>query len=94
PDACILMGEDISAPMLMEMPQERLAGIVTTRGSRNSHMAIVARAMGIPTVVGCQNLPLKKLDGKELIIDGFRGRVIANATAELKEQFQDIIAEE
>ncbi|HAM75724.1 MAG TPA: phosphoenolpyruvate-protein phosphotransferase PtsP [Alcanivorax sp.] len=94
PDDCILLGEDISAPMLMEVPRERIRGIVTTRGSRNSHMAIVARAMGIPTVVGCQNLPLKKLDGKELIIDGFRGRVIANATAELKEQFQDIIAEE
>ena len=94
PKACILMGEDISAPMLMEMPEENIVGIVTTRGSRNSHMAIVARAMGIPTVVGAQNLPLKKLDGKELIVDGFRGRVIANASAELKSQFEDIIAEE
>lgn len=94
PHHCILMGDDISAPMLMEMPQDRIAGIVTSRGSRNSHMAIVARAMGIPTVVGCQNLPLKKLDGKELMVDGFRGRVVANASAELKQRFEAIIAEE
>jgi phosphotransferase system enzyme I (PtsP) len=94
PENCILMGDDISAPVLMEMPHGRIAGIVTSRGSRNSHMAIVARAMGIPTVVGCQNLPLKKLDGKELIVDGFRGRVVANASAELKQQFEEIIAEE
>ncbi|ASK36611.1 phosphoenolpyruvate--protein phosphotransferase [Alloalcanivorax mobilis] len=94
PAHCILMGDDISAPMLMELPAERIAGIVTSRGSRNSHMAIVARAMGIPTVVGCQNLPLKKLDGKELIVDGFRGRVVANASVELKQQFEEIIAEE
>ncbi|WP_272961993.1 phosphoenolpyruvate-utilizing N-terminal domain-containing protein, partial [Alcanivorax jadensis] len=94
PDDCILLGEDISAPMLMEVPRERIRGIVTTRGSRNSHMAIVARAMGIPTVVGAQNLPLKKMDDKEIIVDGFRGRVVANASPELKEQFEEIIAEE
>lgn len=67
---------------------------MTTRGSRNSHMAIVARAMGIPTVVGAQNLPLKQMDDKEIIVDGFRGRVVANASPELKEQFEEIIAEE
>ncbi len=94
PAGCILIGEDISAPTLMEMPQERIAGIATSRGSRNSHMAIVARAMGIPTVVGAQNMPLKQLDGKEVIVDGFRGRLIVNAGTELKEQFQEIIAEE
>jgi phosphotransferase system enzyme I (PtsP) len=94
PDDCILLGEDISAPMLMEVPRERIRGIVTTRGSRNSHMAIVARAMGIPTVVGAQNLPLKQIDDKEIIVDGFRGRVVANASPELKEQFEEIIAEE
>ncbi|HBC19643.1 MAG TPA: phosphoenolpyruvate-protein phosphotransferase PtsP, partial [Alcanivorax sp.] len=94
PDDCILLGEDISAPMLMEVPRERIRGIVTTRGSRNSHMAIVARAMGIPTVAGAQNLPLKKMDDKEIIVDGFRGRVVANASPELKEQFEEIIAEE
>ncbi|WP_063521229.1 phosphoenolpyruvate--protein phosphotransferase, partial [Alcanivorax sp. HI0083] len=94
PDECILLGEDISAPMLMEVPRERVRGIVTTRGSRNSHMAIVARAMGIPTVVGAQNLPLKQMDDKEIIVDGFRGRVVANASPELKQQFQEIIAEE
>ncbi|EKF75484.1 phosphoenolpyruvate-protein phosphotransferase [Alcanivorax hongdengensis A-11-3] len=94
PEDCILLGEDISAPMLMEVPRERVRGIVTTRGSRNSHMAIVARAMGIPTVVGVQNLPLKQMDDKEIIVDGFRGRVVANASAELKHQFEEIIAEE
>ncbi|MGJ3256020.1 MAG: phosphoenolpyruvate--protein phosphotransferase [Alcanivorax sp.] len=94
PDECILLGEDISAPMLMEVPRERIRGIVTTRGSRNSHMAIVARAMGIPTVVGAQNLPLKQMDDKEIIVDGFRGRVVANASPELKQQFEEIIAEE
>lgn len=94
PESCILLGDEITTPMLMEVPRERIAAIATTRGSRNSHMAIVARAMGIPTVVGLQGVPLKKLDGSELILDGFRGRLIANATPELRQQFEDIIEEE
>ena len=90
----VLIGEEITTPMLMEIPSDCLAGIATTHGSRNSHMAIVARAMGVPTVVGASNLPLKQLDGKEVIIDGFRGRMIANATPELRTQFARIIEEE
>ncbi len=79
PDECILLGEDISAPMLMEVPRERVRGIVTTRGSRNSHMAIVARAMGIPTVLGAQTLPLQHMADNEIIVHGFRARVLATA---------------
>ena len=63
PDECILLGEDISAPMLMEVPRERIRGIVTTRGSRNSHMAIVARAMGIPTDMFTLMFALGRLPG-------------------------------
>ncbi|WP_111658371.1 phosphoenolpyruvate--protein phosphotransferase [Isoalcanivorax indicus] len=90
----ILLGDEITTTMLMEVPQERIKGIATSQGSRNSHMAIVARAMGIPTVVGIHGLPVKQMDGRELIVDGFRGRLISDATPELKHQFEEIIAEE
>jgi phosphotransferase system enzyme I (PtsP) len=94
PEQAILLGEEITTPMLMEVPREKIAGIATTRGARNSHMAIVARAMGIPTVVGLQGLPLKKLENREVIVDGFRGRFITDASPELREQFEQIIEEE
>lgn len=94
PEACVLLGDEITTPMLMEVPRECIQGIATTRGSRNSHMAIVARAMGIPTVVGAHTLPLKQMDGREIIVDAFRGRIIANAGVELKSQFEQIIREE
>ena len=93
-DNTILLGDDISAPMLMEIPHDKVSGIATVNGSRNSHMAIVARAMGIPTVVGAQNLPIKTLDGAPLIVDAFRGRVISRPSDELVHQFETIIAEE
>jgi phosphotransferase system enzyme I (PtsP) len=94
PENTILLGDEITTPMLMEVPHERVRGIATLRGAHNSHVAIVARAMGIPTVVGASGLPLKRMDGKEVIIDGFRGRVIIQATPELKRQFENIIRDE
>ena len=94
PANTILVGEEITTTTLMEFPREQVRGIVTTQGSRNSHMAIVARAMGIPTVVGVQGLPLKQIEGREVIVDGFRGRIIINPHTELKNQFETIIAQE
>jgi phosphotransferase system, enzyme I, PtsP len=94
PQNTVLIGEEITTAMLMEVPREYVVGIATSHGSRNSHMAIVARSMGIPTVVGAAGLPLKQLDGREVIVDGFRGRLIANANMELKHQFEQIIREE
>lgn len=87
----ILLGHEITTPMLMEVPQNCIAGIATLTGSYNSHVAIVARAMGIPTVVGAAGMPLKQMDGKEIIIDGYRGRVIIQASDDLKLRFATII---
>ncbi|MFN7096484.1 MAG: phosphoenolpyruvate-utilizing N-terminal domain-containing protein, partial [Gammaproteobacteria bacterium] len=45
PTHTILVGEEISAADLAEVPEGRLAGIVSGRGSINSHVAILARAL-------------------------------------------------
>lgn len=91
PKDSILLGDEITTPMLMEVPQECIRGIATLKGAHNSHVAIVARAMGIPTVVAASSMPLKQMDGKEVIIDGFRGRVIIQASKELRRQFKRVI---
>lgn len=52
PENTILVGEDISASMLAEVPSKKLIGVVSVRGSRTSHVAILARAMGISAVMG------------------------------------------
>ena len=69
PENSILIGEDISTATLVDMPLENIAAIVTTTGAANSHMAIIARALGIPTVVGVAELPVANLDYGEIIVD-------------------------
>ena len=62
-DESILIGEEISTAALVELPVDKIAAIVTTEGAMNSHMVIVARALGIPTVVGVTELPINTLPG-------------------------------
>lgn len=84
PRRIILVGEDLSASALADIPVSRLVGIVSVKGSSNSHMAIVGRALGIPTVMGAVDLPWAEMEGHELIIDGFSGEVISRASRSMR----------
>lgn len=91
---CILVAQEVSAPMLAEFPRERLAGIISIKGSNNSHAAILARAMGVPAVMGLQRVSLNILKSKELFIDGYSGEVVVNLDAALRADYQLLIDEE
>jgi len=94
PDNTILVGEDISASMLAEVPAEKLIGVVSVRGSRTSHVAILARAMSISTVMGVTDLPVGKIDGRTIIADGYSGRVFISPSEKVINEFQKLIDEE
>jgi len=94
PERCILVSEELSAAMLAEVPKERLVGVVSAKGSAHSHTAILARAMGLPAVMGVTDLPFSELDGQELILDGYNGKVYSNPSDELRERYQEIVREE
>ena len=94
PAATILVAEELTAATLGEIPRDRLAGIVSMRGSANSHTAILARAMGIPAVVGVEDLPLKRLPDQRLVVDGYNGRVYVNPHNDLLARFEALLAED
>ena len=90
----ILVADEVSATMLAEFPREKLKGIISIRGSNNSHAAILARAMGVPAVMGCQSLSPALLDDKELLLDGYTGEVIVSPERNIKAEFIQLIEEE
>ncbi len=94
PEKTLLVGEELSPALLGELPKEKLAGLISVRGSSNSHLAILARAMGIPTVMGLTDLPFAQLEGQQLILDGYRGQVITHADDKLLRQYELFIEEE
>ncbi len=60
---------------------QRAAAIVTNRGGRTCHAAIIARELGIPAVVGCDQATEKIVDGQAITVscsEGNEGKVYAN----------------
>ena len=54
---------------------KRAAAIVTDRGGRTAHAAIVSRELGIPCVVGCGNATAVLKDNDVITVDGYTGKV-------------------
>ena len=94
PDNTVLVGEDISASMLAEVPSDKLIGVISVRGSRTSHVAILARAMSISAVMGATDLPVGRIDGRTIIADGYSGRVFISPSKKIITEFQNLIDEE
>lgn len=94
PADTILVGEELTASMLGEVPREKLVGMVSVRGSSNSHVAILARAMGIPTVMGASDLPYTQIEHASLVVDGYSGYVHYNPTPEVSEHFRALLEED
>lgn len=94
PEHAILLGEEISAAVFGSIDPEKVAGIVCSQGSANSHLAILARALNIPTVLGAQDIPWQELDDSELVVDGYRGHVYYQLTDERRQYFEDLVRDE
>ena len=83
----VLVGQCLSVLDIGKVKRANLVGIVTAEGSAFSHIAIVARALGIPAVVAVQGPPLAYLDGHELVVDGDAGQVHAHLSGAMRAEF-------
>ncbi|MFT4654603.1 MAG: phosphotransferase system enzyme I (PtsP) [Kangiellaceae bacterium] len=90
----ILVATEVSAPMLAEFPKHLLAGIISIKGSNNSHAAILARAMGVPAVMGLHTVSLNILDNQELFLDGYSGEVVLNLSDKNRADYKLLIEQE
>lgn len=90
----ILIGESLTPSDLAEVPDGMLAGVISVKGSGNSHVAILARAMKVPTVMGMEETQVHELQDKEIIVDGYYGQVYISPSASLRTEFERLIQEE
>ncbi|WP_268797865.1 phosphoenolpyruvate--protein phosphotransferase [Pseudomonas huanghezhanensis] len=71
----ILVMDEVGPSDVARLDPARVAGILTARGGATAHSAIVARALGIPALVGAGDAVLLIKSGTQLLIDGQRGRL-------------------
>ncbi|GHE21531.1 phosphoenolpyruvate--protein phosphotransferase [Halomonas urumqiensis] len=83
PDApYILVMDDVGPSDVARLDTTRVRGLLTARGGATAHSAILARALGIPAVVGAGPRVLTLDNGTPLILDGERGRITPAPSAE------------
>lgn len=69
----VLVMDEVGPSDVARLDPARVAGILTARGGATAHSAIVARALGIPAVVGAGETVLRIAPGTTLLLDGQRG---------------------
>ncbi|WP_019215825.1 phosphoenolpyruvate--protein phosphotransferase [Legionella tunisiensis] len=94
PRRTILIGEEITAAALAEVPEGHLAGVVSAKGANNSHVAILARALGVPTVMGVRGLKIEHLSRRAVVVDGYYGHVYVSPSKTVLAEFKKLAQEE
>jgi phosphotransferase system enzyme I (PtsI) len=79
-EPCILVSHDLSPSMTAQLDKKFVLGFATDIGGQTSHTAIMARSLGIPAVVGLQNISNELENGDYALLDGYNGNVIINPT--------------
>ncbi len=81
----VLIAENLTPSLTMRLDLDAVVGIVTEKGTRTSHWAILARSLGIPAVAGARGILTAAAGGETVLVDGRSGRVsVAPKAAERK----------
>ena len=84
----IIVAEDILPSDMATLDHDKILGIVTEKGDVNSHAFIMAKSLGIPAVLGIQEL-LKLIGPRDdIIIDGTSGHIYINPDEHVKVEYE------
>lgn len=83
----VIVAEDLSPSQTVQLNKQFVKGFVTNIGGPTSHTAIMARSLGIPSVVGTNNVLEKVKNGDLIALDGTKGDVVINPNQEQMEYF-------
>ena len=88
PAGSIAVGIDLSPLDPYHLKRAGVAGIVTDGGGTTSHTSIVARALGLPYVLGVKQLSGRVRPGSVIILDGARGDIVLDPTDETLQAYR------
>ncbi len=88
----IIVAEDLLPSTVAELDFEHARAIATDAGGWTSHTAIIARALGIPSVVGLRDLHRQARTGDEIVVDALNGEVVLHPAPETLEHYRAFAA--
>jgi phosphotransferase system enzyme I (PtsI) len=86
----VLMADDLSPADTAAIEVDKIMSVVTAQGGKTSHTGILARTLGIPAVIGVDDLEEHVRDGRLVVVDGLRGSVLVDPDEDELAKFTDL----
>ena len=74
----VLVTHDLTPGLTVQLDRDAIVGIATDAGTRTSHVAILARSLGLPAVVGLRQATSELRGRERVILDGTAGLLVIN----------------
>lgn len=87
-EPAILIAHDLTPSQSANLVKTKIVGVAMDAGGLTSHTAIVVRSMGIPAVMGLQNISTGVSSGDTVVLDGTKGLVIAGPDPEMLSEYR------
>lgn len=94
PDGSVIIANSLSSSDTIILSKRKIVGLALTEGGVSSHVVILARNYGIPTVVGLDDISKKVKNGETVIIDGKTAEVLVSPDRSTIEENKAKIREE
>jgi phosphotransferase system enzyme I (PtsI) len=88
-ERAILVTHDLTPGLTVQLDREAIVGIATDAGTRTSHVAILARSLHLPAVVGLRTAASSLVGGERAILDGTNGTLAVDVTDEEIAQYRE-----
>lgn len=86
----IIVADELTPSDTATLNRDNVAGFVTEKGSKTSHTAIMARALGIPAIVGLENITSRLENGCTILMDGYSGKIYLNPSPGTRATYQSL----
>ena len=93
PEHCIVIADELTPSRFLELDRSRVGAVATFSGSTASHVAMLARAHGVPMLVQLACGPDGPAPGAEAIVDADRGCLVLTPAASIRERYARRIEE-
>ena len=91
PEGSIVLAEDLTPSQTATLDRTKVCGFATVQGGSTSHVAILARAMGLPAIAGIERRALSLENGTAIILNGNTGVAEINVSEAKLSSVQDEI---
>jgi len=90
----VLVGDEITVSQFSEAPLQNIVAIISSKGSSSSHVAILSRALGIPSIMGVEHLATSSINGQQIVVNGYNGQAHIKPSQAVLDEFKRLLKEE